>query len=61
MSDKSVAVIARKLAEAMMIRARTRLADDQKLVLDLQTQLCIAVREKEQDERNKAEQRDGED
>jgi len=39
MSDQSIAAIARQLAEAMLERARTRLADDQKKVLLLQTQL----------------------
>lgn len=39
MSDQSIAAIARELAKAMVIRARTRLPDDQKVVLALQTQL----------------------
>jgi len=39
MSDQSVAAIARELAKALMERARTRLPDDQKAVLFLQTQL----------------------
>jgi hypothetical protein len=39
MSDSSMARIARELAKAMMARARTRLSDDQKVVLALQTQL----------------------
>lgn len=39
MSDHSMAAIARELAKAMMTRAKTRLADDQKVVLALQTQL----------------------
>lgn len=50
MSDKYIATIARKLAEAMMTRARTRLAEDQKLVLELQTQLCRAVYEEKDEE-----------
>jgi hypothetical protein len=44
MSDEVIAAIARDLAEAMTLRARTRHADDNKLVLDLQTRLCAAVR-----------------
>jgi hypothetical protein len=43
MSDQSVAAIARDLAKAMITRARTRLAEDQKVVLDLQTKLCAEV------------------
>jgi hypothetical protein len=39
MSDASIAVIARDLAKAMIVRARTRSADDMKVVLMLQTQL----------------------
>lgn len=39
MTDQSIAAIARELAKAMMTRARTRLPDDQKVVLALQTQL----------------------
>lgn len=39
MSDQSIAAIARELAGAMLDRARTRSADDQKKVLFLQTQL----------------------
>ena len=39
MSDQSIAALARKLAGAMLDRARTRSADDQKKVLFLQTQL----------------------
>jgi hypothetical protein len=39
MSDQSIAAIARPLAKALLDRARTRLADDQKAVLSLQTQL----------------------
>lgn len=39
MSDTSIAVIARKLANAMLTRAKTRQPDDLKVVLDLQTQL----------------------
>ena len=39
MSDQSVAAIARELAEAMLERARSRLPEDQKKVLFLQTQL----------------------
>lgn len=43
MSDSSVAAIARKLAEAMVTRARTRLAEDQRVVLELQTELVQEV------------------
>ena len=43
MSDQSVAAIARELAKAMMTRARTRLPEDQKTVLLLQTELCAEV------------------
>ena len=39
MSDASIAAIARDLARAMIVRARTRSADDMKVVLALQTQL----------------------
>jgi len=39
MSDASISAIARDLAKAMIIRARTRSADDGKVVLALQTQL----------------------
>lgn len=39
MSDQSVAAVGRELAKALMTRARTRLPDDQKVVLALQTQL----------------------
>jgi len=39
MSDASIAAIARDLAKAMIVRARTRSADDMKVVLALQTQL----------------------
>jgi hypothetical protein len=45
MSDETIASIGRQLADAMVTRARTRLPDDQKKVLDLQTQLCAAVKE----------------
>jgi hypothetical protein len=43
MSDQSVATIARELAKAMITRARTRLQEDQKTVLLLQTELCAEV------------------
>jgi hypothetical protein len=43
MSDHSVAAIARELAKAMMTRAKTRSADDQKVVLALQTQLVAEI------------------
>jgi hypothetical protein len=43
MSDESIASIARDLARAMMQRARSRTAEDQKLVLELQTLLCAEV------------------
>lgn len=39
MSDASIAVIARDLAKAMIVRAKTRSADDAKVVCALQTQL----------------------
>ena len=44
MSDQSVAALARKLVEAMEVRARTRTPEDLKVVLDLQTQLAAEVR-----------------
>lgn len=51
MSDQSIAAIARELAKAMMTRARTRLPEDQKVVLALQTQLVAEFwAEKEIDE-----------
>lgn len=40
MSDASMAEIARRLAAAMMLRARTRLPEDTKAVAVLQTELC---------------------
>jgi hypothetical protein len=43
MSDHSVAAIARELAKAMIARAKTRSADDQKVVLALQTQLVAEI------------------
>jgi hypothetical protein len=43
MSDQSVAAIARDLAKAMITRARSRLPEDQKAVLLLQTELCAEV------------------
>lgn len=43
MSDQTIAAIARELAHAMLTRARTRLPDDQKAVLALQTQLVAEV------------------
>ena len=43
MSDADIAAIGRDLAVALSQRARSRSADDQKLVLQLQTQLCAAV------------------
>lgn len=39
MSDSSIANIARELAKAMVARAKSRSAEDQKVVLDLQAQL----------------------
>lgn len=48
MSDEHIAMIARELASAMVTRARTRLAEDQKKVLELQTSLCVAVREEKE-------------
>lgn len=47
MSDQSVAAIARDLAKAMMTRARTRLPDDQKVVLALQTKLVAEILDEE--------------
>jgi hypothetical protein len=43
MSDQTVAAIARDLAKAMLTRARTRLPDDQKVVLALQTKLVAEI------------------
>jgi hypothetical protein len=43
MSDADIAAIGRDLAVALSQRARSRSVDDQKLVLQLQTQLCAAV------------------
>ena len=43
MSDPSIAAIARDLAKAMMARAKSRSAEDQKVVLALQTQLVAEV------------------
>lgn len=43
MSDADVAAIGRDLARALSQRARTRSAEDGKLVLELQTMLCAAV------------------
>lgn len=43
MSDQVIAEIARDLARALIARARTRSAEDQKAVLGLQTQLCAEV------------------
>jgi hypothetical protein len=43
MSDQSVAAVARQLAKAMVTRAKTRLPDDQKVVLALQTQLVAEI------------------
>lgn len=51
MSDKQIADIARKLAEAMVKRARTRLLEDQRTVAELQTELCRAAYEEEQEEK----------
>lgn len=39
MSDNSIASIARDLAKAMIARAKSRSAEDMKVVLGLQTQL----------------------
>jgi hypothetical protein len=47
MSDQTVAAIARELAKAMMARARSRTADDQKVVLALQTQLVAEFLDEE--------------
>ena len=47
MRDIEIALIARQLAKALMTRARTRLAEDQKIVLELQTQLCQEVLKEE--------------
>ena len=47
MSSDNIAAIARDLAHAMKARARTRLAEDAKLVLDLQTRLVAAVNAEE--------------
>lgn len=44
MSDVVIASIARRLAEALMQRARSRSADDTKLVAQLDTELCQAVK-----------------
>jgi hypothetical protein len=44
MSDETIAPIARELANAMLMRARTRSAEDSRRVLELQTALCDAVR-----------------
>jgi CHASE3 domain sensor protein len=57
MSDQTVAAIARDLAQAMMDRARTRLPDDQKRVLDLMTQLCREYND-EKEQTNAATVRD---
>lgn len=43
MSDESVAEIARRLVEAMTMRARTRQPDDMKKVQSIQTELCQEV------------------
>lgn len=43
MSDQSVAEIARRLVDAMLIRAKTRQPDDMKTVLALQTELAAEV------------------
>jgi hypothetical protein len=43
MSDADIAAIGRDLAVALSQRARSRSVDDQKLVLQLQTDLCRAV------------------
>lgn len=43
MSDEVIAGIARDLAVALVTRARTRLPEDQKKVLELQTVLCAEV------------------
>lgn len=40
MSDQSIANIARDLAKAMVQRARSRSVEDNKLVLQAQTDLC---------------------
>lgn len=43
MSDAAIAGIGRELARALSQRARTRSAEDQKAVLQLQTLLCQEV------------------
>lgn len=43
MSDAEIAGIGRDLAVALSQRARSRNTEDQKLVLQLQTELCAAV------------------
>lgn len=45
MSDQTIAAIARDLAKAMMARAKSRSAEDQKVVLALQTQLVAELLE----------------
>lgn len=45
MSDETVAAIARDLAKALLARAKSRSADDRKLVLSLQTQLVAEIYE----------------
>lgn len=47
MSDVIIASIARRLAGALMQRARSRSADDTKLVAQLDTELCQAVKAEE--------------
>lgn len=52
MSDNTIANIARDLAKAMIARAKSRSADDMKVVLALQTQL---VQEYFHEKENEAE------
>ena len=40
MSDQAIAAIARDLAKALMLRARTRSSEDQEKVAELMTALC---------------------
>jgi hypothetical protein len=44
MSNETIASIARELVNAMLLRAKSRAAEDTRRVLELQTELCAAVR-----------------
>jgi hypothetical protein len=53
MCDQIVAAIARKLIQAMQLRAKSRSPEDLRVVLRLQTELAHAVHVEEQEARER--------